>query len=792
MRALQNPRRLAPIALFAALLTGIALPACSGDDGTSGASITDPAGSGGAGGGGAGGEGGAGGAPSGEVCVSSPKAAPLPGNDGCPSPEPDVPDAFDDALAVGGLTRCDVRLPPEQIALSGWSEAMRIDKRRLPDFTPLQLGPLRLPGYARETAAWLDAAAASKAPVSETIAALSVRRGHVLEETCLDLTAYEGAEGDTTPLATAVLLLNQHHGGAGDEAALRAAAAGVPLELQAKLARVVGAIDFAAAEVKAALGTDTLSQIRYFARSHALFVPAVVSYSLTADKIASLDTVDLNRMTAAAALLARAIEAADFASSPDALFAPFAADTPIGRILVHDASDDLYPDGDIAEDAALLFDLGGSDTYEVPAGASSEDLPVSIAIDVRGEDRYGYKEIPDPLDGDLLPSDEKGRYSSALPPDQDYGPITLSRIGRQGAGLAGIGMLLDLGPEGDTYRSLAISQGFAAMGVGILYDAAGDDDYAAEAGAQGAGVFGIAALIDAAGSDVRRSFHLSQGFGGTQAAAAIVDLAGDDEYLLDSGDPATGGHPLYYSPQLPGSGNTSMSQGAAQGRRPSSVDDAAYMAGGVGILRDTAGVDRYEASVFAQGAGYWQGLGLFLEGGSEGDTYNGAWYIQGATAHFALALFLEEGGDDKYNPDVSVAATSIGVGHDFSASLHIDEGGDDAYNAPGLSLGSGNVNGIGCFVNAGGADSYEVAGDPTFGAGNYSAELPYGEPRQNAPTIGIFVDVGGADTYEVAGSPRMLNNAAWSYEPQPYPIPQMVTTEHGCGTDSASGLLSLP
>jgi hypothetical protein len=57
--------------------------------------------------------------------------------------------------------------------------------------------------------------------------------------------------------------------------------------------------------------------------------------------------------------------------------------------------------------------------------------------------------------------------------------------------------------------------------------------------------------------------------------------------------------------------------------------------------------------------------------------------------------------------------------------------------------------------------------------------------------VGIFVDVGGKDTYTV-GVPRMLNNAAWSYEPQPYPMPQVVTTEHGCGMDSALGSASSP
>jgi DNA polymerase-3 subunit gamma/tau len=42
------------------------------------------------------------------------------------------------------------------------------------------------------------------------------------------------------------------------------------------------------------------------------------------------------------------------------------------------------------------------------------------------------------------------------------------------------------------------------------------------------------------------------------------------------------------------------------------------MAGGIGILRDLHGTDHYTASVFAQAAGYWQGIGMLMDG--DGDT----------------------------------------------------------------------------------------------------------------------------------------------------------------------------
>jgi hypothetical protein len=782
-------RSVTAIAAAALLALGLSLAAGCGGNGqapaggtagsTSGTSSSSSGGSGGAGGS----------APSMSVCISSPKPMPFPGTDDCPAPMPAQPDAFDAALTAGGIDRCHVRLLPSDVALSGWPSEVLADKHQLPDFAALQLGPLRLPGYARETKGWLDAAVQGKNPVSDTLAALSVRRGHAIANACVDLTPFVPQKGDTTPLATAVLLLDQHLGQPGDETALRAAAGPVPIELQNRLALVVGALDHAVSEVRAALGTTDIGQLFEISQAHALYLPSVSGFNPAA--IPALDAVDLGRITEAAALLARVVEAQDFGSIPDAKFAPFEATTPVGAVVVHDSSPDTYVKGSNADRSLLLFDLGGDDVYQVGAGASDDKHPVSLAIDVRGKDKYGYVAVADPADAGLLPSDGSGRYHSSTTPDMDNGPITLSRVGRQGAGLAGIGMLFDLGPEGDSYQSLAVSQGFAAAGVGVLYDAGGDDTYAAEAGAQGSAIYGIGVLIDGGGNDTYASFTLSQGFGGAEGAGALVDAAGDDTYTVDIGDPMHGGHPLYYSPQLPGTGNSSMSQGAAQGRMPQSATDTAYMAGGLGVLRDVSGKDRYTGSVFAQGVGYWQGIGLFLEGGGD-DVYQALWYIQGSTAHFALSMFLEEGGNDQYDLAIPPAATSIGVGHDFSASIHLDEGGDDQYQAPGLSLGSGNINGIGCFVNVGGNDTYTAAGDPTLGAGNYSSEAPFGDPRQAAPTIGIFVDAGGTDTYTVAGTSRALDGTTWSYDPQPYPAPDMVTTEHGCGADQDDGTVSLP
>ena len=380
---------------LATLVASLGAAGCSVDERVDPVHATSPAtGSGGAGGAGTGGQGGTGL----ELCVSSPSPAAFAGTDDCPAPIPAEKDTFDDALAAGGLDRCHVRLLPEDVALSGWPEEMLVDAHRLPDFAALQRGPLRLPAYGRETAGWLDAAAASKNPVSETIAALSVRRGHVIEGACEDPSLAPGAD-DTTPLATAVLRLDEDHGAPGDDAALRAAAEKVPIDLQRRLARVILAIDRAASEVLAALATQSPSDLEYLARTSGLYAPSTAfGFSTSASQLAKLDAVDLDRIATAAAVLARVIEAADLGGVPPATFPAFEASTPIGHIVVHDASDDAYLDGDAAEDAALLFDLGGDDSYEVPAGASDDLTPVSLAIDVRGSDKYGYAVVADPLD----------------------------------------------------------------------------------------------------------------------------------------------------------------------------------------------------------------------------------------------------------------------------------------------------------------------------------------------------------------------------------------------------------
>ena len=218
-------------------------------------------------------------------------------------------------------------------------------------------------------------------------------------------------------------------------------------------------------------------------------------------------------------------------------------------------------------------------------------------------------------------------------------------------------MLFDLGQDADDYRSLRLSQGFGAAGVGVLFDAGGDDRYEAESASQGAGYFGVGLLLDAGGNDVYRVYSQAQGFGAPRGVGLLYDRAGNDQFLSDNGDPADGGDPLYWTIQIPGKANNSFTQGAAWGVR----DNDNPMSGGLGVLRDRDGDDVYVSSVQAQASGYWFGTGILADAAGN-DRYDGRYYVQSAGAHFGLSLFVDDQGDDRDHQQLREISVDRGEG----------------------------------------------------------------------------------------------------------------------------------
>ena len=492
---------------------------------------------------------------------------------------------------------------------------------------------------------------------------------------------------------------------------------------------------------------------------------------------ALLGDVDVALLASAARDLA---DAAAQLGTHEGAAARLSFDTPAGRLEVRGGTAaDTYDDATF-HSTLLLVDLGGDDVYRFPAGANASLANgVAVVVDVAGHDLYAYDEVPlatdlGPAGSARLPSDVDGRDAAVV---GGSGPATRSRTPRQGAGRLGVGLLLDLGAEGDTYRSLRFSQGYASLGVGVLYDAGGDDTYTAEAAAQGAAVGGLALLIDRSGSDRYTAYANAQGFGYVRGIGVLADGAGDDAYVAVPDDV------LYFSPQDPGGSNSSFSQGAGFGRRDDRADGVP-MSGGLGVLRDRAGDDTYDAAIFAQATGYWFGTGMLLDGAGA-DRYDARWYVQAGAAHFAAAVLLDDGnGDDLYGTASRRMNMALGAGHDFSLAWLVDRGGSDTYVAPNLALGAANAAGAGFLVDVAGDDHYTASSDLTLG--NASVETVGDMLRGRAESLGVFLDGDGADVYaRPSATVTPTNDAMWT---------QSLHTgegERGFGLDTSGGASGL-
>lgn len=387
------------------------------------------------------------------------------------------------------------------------------------------------------------------------------------------------------------------------------------------------------------------------------------------------------------ARLAAKLTAPDFLKSLSAA-AGTAADKPVvasrdtsyGKILIAGRGSNIHN-----KDYAVIYDLGGDDLYFNNQGGSVPgSIPTSVFVDFDGNDAYESTD-------------------------------TLS----QGGGNLGVGMLVDLAGN-DQYIGIRNVQGAAFGGVGILIDQAGADTYRGMTMAQGVGFFGAGVLVDKSGNDRYEAHQNAQAVGFVKGVGLLSDLAGDDSYYC-KGSQQTGyktrGH-------FEGWG-----QGMGFGIRP-------YASGGVGVLYDQTGRDRFEAGTFAQGGGYYYALGIFANSGNDDDFYIGTRYAQGFGVHQALGAFIEAGGNDVYRTRLAVAQ---GLAWDEAVGLFIDEAGDDSYNGgSSFSLGAAAHNAICMFLDRSGNDNYASP----------RAAVATNNSYHGGTSLTIFIDEGeGKDTY---------------------------------------------
>lgn len=405
----------------------------------------------------------------------------------------------------------------------------------------------------------------------------------------------------------------------------------------------------------------------------------------------SLDTKDIHRRLESldlAALLSAGIryraladavvEAASRLRYPDNK--PLLLETRQGLMAFGTRGDDVY-DRRLAKgrDPILILEPGGNDLYEVnlKTGAGK---PFYLLADFSGNDLY------------------RGEEPGAL-----------------FCGSFGCGYSYDL--EGDDVYQTDDYAFSAFAGIAIHEDRAGADFYRSGLFSQGAAMFGLGILLDRGGNDVYQASVSAQAIGSTHGVGALLDQAGSDSYLI--------GGKYYHEPLMP-LDHITLGQGMGLGLRPE-------LAGGLGLLFDGGGNDRYLGGVYAQGSGYWYATGALLDEGGN-DVYNTVYYPQGSGIHLACGFLMDAAGDDAY---YSRMGPGQGAGHDWALGMLIDGGGNDAYSIDGGN-GLGLTNSVGIFVDRSGDDRYERVNSQSYGHAN---------PARSTGGIGLFLDAGGKDVY---------------------------------------------
>ncbi len=384
---------------------------------------------------------------------------------------------------------------------------------------------------------------------------------------------------------------------------------------------------------------------------------------------------------------------------------PIIIETENHRIGIGSWSDDTW-EGDFT----VLIDPGGDDHYvncRIGAAYGTEGRRCGYFVDLGGDDFY------------------------------DCGDVNITL----GAAVLGIAAFYDLGQGNDRYVGGSCTMGAAMCGAATFYDDGGSDIYEGKVYTQGAAGFGIGIMVDdsvqpvpvvptdeetpdpidiaAFDNDRLSAWVNAQAFARTLGFAVCSNTRGNDTY-------EAGG--VYLHAPLFADRYQSFSQGFAIGER--GID----YAGGIALIVDYNGNDRYLGDVYNQGVGYWYSAGLVYDGGGN-DMYEMTQYGQGSGIHLAIGGLIDVSGDDSY---MMHAGLGTGGSHDFAASVLHDRGGNDQYFGNTSCNGGSLTNSAVIFIDRAGNDTY---------AGRRSGGINFGRPARGFVSIGVLVDLAGEDDY---------------------------------------------
>jgi len=357
-----------------------------------------------------------------------------------------------------------------------------------------------------------------------------------------------------------------------------------------------------------------------------------------------------------------------------------------------------------------------------------------------------------------------------------------SDVPAQGAGLTGAGVLIDAAGN-DVYKARHYAQGVGQFGLGLLADLDGNDTYTNNVSGQGCGYFGIGLLFDVAGRDEYTIWADGQGLGGGGGGVGVLaDRSGNDRYTAVREHSVTG-RPSYHSPDDDIS--VSNAQGCGMGRRGDGADGHSW-AGGLGALLDGGGDDVYTAGNWSMGTGYWFGIGV-LHDAEGNDEYHGVTWSQGTGAHFCIGLFVDEHGNDKHLSEGN-SRLSLAWAHDFTVGLLLDVDGDDVYSVNEDGLGGSINRSVALLLDTGGDDVYRTEKVPFPGQAKVSDQFR-SRPGVNfyfadTSSVGLFLDVGGNDTYWG----EIKNDSTWLDPPD---SPNWQDRNFSIGVDRPDGEIDL-
>jgi len=290
---------------------------------------------------------------------------------------------------------------------------------------------------------------------------------------------------------------------------------------------------------------------------------------------------------------------------------------------------------------------------------------------------------------------------------------------------------LDLEGNDEYHPVSNFSQGTGLLGTGILIDYNGSDLYMGselfEGGStfsymQGSAYFGLGVLNDRGqDNDVYVGDYITQGAATIGGLAILQDDGGDDKYYCREYSQAFG-----------------YIKGVGIIRDVSGNDLFASGGSDIDFREESPGAERYVC--MSQGFGFGArrdmvdnislsgGIGILVD--IEGnDLYSGDYFAQGSSYWYAIGILNDRGGNDLYY----ARRYSQGTGTHVSVGYMIDDAGDDFYQSWIVSQGHGLDSSVGVLIDLTGNDIYSMKGWYGQGAGGGG--------------LGILVDNAGNDIY---------------------------------------------